>query len=106
LQKQLSEVVGKQVNEEDVLRYCLAFLNSKYAQERLTTGRRPTPKGAYAVTEEYLGEIPIPPPPKNQTTVKILDLVDKLVTGTDEKESILLETDLARMANNIIRRIQ
>jgi hypothetical protein len=72
LRKQLAAVLGSRVSTEHVLKYCLAFLNSDLAQERLVTGRRPTPKGFYAVTEEYLREIPIPPPRSKRTTAAIL----------------------------------
>jgi len=65
-QKAMANALRRKMSDDDLLlyclRYCLAFLNSKYAQERLTTGHRPTPKGSYTITEEYLKEIPIPAP--------------------------------------------
>jgi Eco57I restriction-modification methylase/N-6 DNA Methylase len=76
--KLTEQTVGDRVPKEDLLRYCLAFLNSTYAQGRLTTGHRPTPKGSYAITEGYLKEIPIPPPASKSAFKAIVDLVGKL----------------------------
>jgi len=53
-------------------------MNSRYAQKRLITGHRPTPKGSYVITEAYLSEIPIPVPTQKKTVVKIIELVKDL----------------------------
>lgn len=100
LHRSLSEHLGRSARERDGLKYCLAFLNSPYAQARLTTGR-PTPKGSYAVTEEKLRRIPIPGPRVAAETKRILELVEELVSGRAENvlesERELAElTDLAR----------
>src|SRR2546423_7376560 len=62
LREQLAAATGKRASLEDVLKYCLAFLNSDYAQHRFVTGHRPRPGEVYAMTEAVLREIPIPPP--------------------------------------------
>ena len=65
-----------------MLKYCLAFLNGDDANERLWAGRRPTPKGFYPVTEDYLREILIPMPEKRSANA-ILELVTRLVAAKD-----------------------
>ncbi len=94
----MENTLGTQASKEDLLRYCLAFLNSNYAQDRLTTGHRPTPKGSYAITEEYLKEIPIPAPTKKSTTTAIINLVKKLERPepsiADSRDRKELEGDL------------
>jgi hypothetical protein len=81
----------------------LAFLNSAYAQKRLTYGHRPTPKGFYAVTEALLREIPIPPPSSKKTTTTVLELVSALITETDEAEIKRLEASLAKVVDGLMR---
>lgn len=103
LRKQLAEALRRDVSDEDSLKYCLAFLNSAYAQECLTTGHRPTPKGSYAITEGYLKEIPIPPPTNKRTAAAILDLVGKLVATADVRKTARLEADLAKVVDPILR---
>jgi hypothetical protein len=78
LRSQLNKTAGRDLNRKELLRYCSAFMNSRYAQERLVTGHRPTPKGSYGITEAYLGEIPIPVPLKNKVVVEIIELVKGL----------------------------
>lgn len=100
----MTKAVGKMLSMKQLLQYCLAFLNSQYAQERLLTGHRPTPKGSYAITEAYLKEIPIPKPYDSHTTKRIMSLVDKLegreFSLTDKREVEVLETKLeAAMAD-------
>jgi len=101
LRKQLSEVLGREVGDEDALMYCLAFLNSKYAQERLTTGHRPRPGEVYALTEAVLREILIPPPPGREMTGAILESVGKLLTAPSAKQIARLETALASIVDPI-----
>jgi len=106
LRDQLARVLGWRVSREDVLKYCLAFLNSAYAQKHLVTGHRPTPKGFYAVTEEYLREIPIPPPPNKKAAKAILDLVTGLIEakdGKDGKETAEWESGLAKLVDAILK---
>jgi hypothetical protein len=102
LRKQLTGVLKQKVTDEDILKYCLAFLNSDYAQRCLVTGRRPTPKGFYAITEKYLQEILIPPPSNKKTTVAILSLVNKLVARTDKNVIIRLDRELAKIVDGIL----
>ena len=78
LHNQLNKLAGKDLTRKELLQYCLAFMNSRYAQERLVTGHRPTPKGSYAITEAYLGEIPIPVPTQKKAVIKIIELVKDL----------------------------
>jgi hypothetical protein len=93
-QKTVNSIVGKELTKKELLQYCLAFMNSKYAQERLVAGHRPTPKGSYAITEAYLKEIPIPAPRDKNTILGIIHIVDQLerrpfdLTKKDEMEEM------------------
>jgi hypothetical protein len=103
LRRQLATALRcEEVSLEDVLKYCLAFLNSDYAQQRLTTGHRPTPKGFYAVTEEFLREIPIPPPGRVRSR-QLLTVVKDLVSGKDGTHVIKLEQALAKLVNSALK---
>ncbi|MGB9074730.1 MAG: N-6 DNA methylase [Terriglobales bacterium] len=77
-EQKMNKVVGTKLSEKELLQYCLAFMNSDYAQQRLVTGHRPTPKGSYAITEAYMKEIPIPVPSDKKTLRQIIDSVDAL----------------------------
>ena len=99
--KQLAAAARSDVAIEDALKYCLAFLNSDYSQRRLVTGRRPTPKGFYTITEEFLKEIPIPPPKK--TADKILNLVSQLLADKDDNETKRHEKALADVVNSLLK---
>ena len=56
----LSNLLGREVKMPTVLRYLLAFLNSSYAQELLTTGHRPRPGDVFQVSDELLEELSVP----------------------------------------------
>jgi hypothetical protein len=101
LHDQLAAAMGKRASLEDVLKYCLAFLNSDYAQHRFVTGRRPTPKGSYAMSEAVLREIPIAPPDA-RTAMKILDLVTQLTKATTETETKNLEKKLTQITSALL----
>src|SRR5438309_6521127 len=70
----MRDSLGAKLSKGELLQYCLAFLNSRYAQNRLVTGHRPTPKGSYTITEAYLKEIPIPVPKGKKEIRSVLDL--------------------------------
>ena len=96
--KTMSGIAGRTLTKKELLQYCLAFMNSQYAQRRLITGHRPTPKGSYAITEAYLKEIPIPAPTSKKTVMGIIDLVDELERKTfklaDKSEVAQMEKKL------------
>jgi hypothetical protein len=75
---EMKEIVGEVLSKENLLQYCLAFMNSNYSQNRLVSGHRPTPKGSYAITESFMNEIPIPTPKDKKTVRAIIGLVTKL----------------------------
>jgi hypothetical protein len=77
-EEKMNKVAGSKLTEKELLQYCLAFMNSSYAQQRLVTGHRPTPKGSYNITEAYMKEIPIPVPSDKKIVKKIVDLVEGL----------------------------
>ena len=72
----LSKLLGGEVKMPTVLRYLLAFLNSSYAQELLTTGRRPRPGDVFQVSDQLLQELSIPVCKTRRELQRVLDAVD------------------------------
>lgn len=87
LKSALSAALGRDATRDELLKYCLAFLNSDYAQKILTGDHQPTPKGFYGVTEEFLGEIEIAPPRERKVTERLLEYVGDLVAGGGDQPS-------------------
>ena len=102
LRRALAKVLGRRVSVIDVLKYCLAFLNSPYSQERFTTGHRPRPGEVYAVTVDFLKEIPIPPPRGKGRTENILNSVGCLITETDEIRLLAEEKKLFKLVMKML----
>jgi hypothetical protein len=112
-QEKMTKVMGRKLTKKELLQYCLAFMNSNYAQQRLVTGHRPTPKGSYQITEAYMKEIPIPVPSDKKTVKKIIDLVDDLeakefslsmkdrLQETEEQLQILVDQALAAAQHEV-----
>jgi len=94
--KGLFQVLGRAASDIDVLSYCLAFMNSPYAQKTLTSGRHPTPKGSYQISEEYLKEIPVVLPSTKEQAEEILTCVKELVQGVTGGQKAALETRLSK----------
>lgn len=91
----LMQMMGRSLSLEEVLLYLLAFLNSPVSGFLLRTGRGKTPKGSYAVTEDYLSEIPIALPLTADDGTAIINAVRTLVDeGTDPETRAAIETDL------------
>lgn len=104
---EMRQVMGESMSKKGLLQYCLAFMNSEYAQERLVTGHRPTPKGSYQITESFLREIPIPKPISRATVKRILGAVGEIEQATSgekaaagEKRLNVLVTELLREKNS------
>ncbi|MGB7592278.1 MAG: N-6 DNA methylase [Terriglobia bacterium] len=72
----LSKLLGREVKMPTVLRYLLAFLNSSYAQELLTTGHRPRPGDVFQVSDELLEELSIPLCKTRRELQHLLEAVD------------------------------
>ena len=102
LRRQLAAALGRAVSARDVLRYCLAFLNSTYSQERLVSGHRPRPGEVYTITNSFLREIPLPPPPSGGRTERILRLVKQLHQIGDDDERAQAEVELGGIVNALI----
>lgn len=98
----LSQVLGREVDDMEVLCYCLAFMNSPYAQETLVSGRRPTPKGSYQISEEYLKEIPVALPSTREQAEEILSCVKALVPGTAGGQKAVLEARLSKLIMSLL----
>ena len=104
--QKMNKVAGTTLAEKELLQYCLAFMNSTYAQQRLVTGHRPTPKGSYAITEAYMKEIPIPLPPDKNTAKNIVAMVNALESndftiGKKEEEK-KMEEQIQELVNVIL----
>ena len=82
---QISKALGRQATPHDALQVALAFGNSRYAQEILVTGRRPTPKGSYQITDEFLKEVEIPPLDKADCIQSMIDDVG-ILCGKDSAQ--------------------
>jgi hypothetical protein len=94
LRKRLSTAVGHDVKGVTVFRYLLAFLNSSYAQELLTTGRRPTPKGHFQIDEQFLGELSVPVCKTKRELQKLLEAVDACMMARTEEAVATAESQL------------
>ncbi len=102
LRERVSDALGGQATVEQVLKYCLAFLNSETAQERLTRGQRPTPRGFYAVSMAALARLPIPLPRRKKDVKTILDLVGRLIQAAEERETAALEAELQGVVARVL----
>jgi hypothetical protein len=100
--RELSGVLGRDVTKEDAILYCLAFMNSPYAQERLISGRLPTPKGFYQVSEEFLKEIPVALPGDRKTGERIIASVKRLVEGREPGEAEKEEARLFQLLQEVL----
>jgi len=85
--RELSGVLGRDVTRDEAMLYCLAFLNSPYAQERLVAGRLPTPKGFYQISEDFLKEIPVVLPPDRTVGEQIIAFTKRLVDGMEPEDA-------------------
>jgi hypothetical protein len=101
LLKNLSEIMGLGMSELEVFCYCLAFLNSPYAQKVLAS-RRPTPKGSYQISEEYLKEIPVVLPSRREELEDILACAQQLIHGVTGGEKAVLETRLSKLVTTLL----
>jgi hypothetical protein len=102
LRQGLSHVLSREADDMEVLCYCLAFMNSPYAQETLVSGRRPTPKGSYQISEEYLKEIPVALPSTQEQAEEILFLVKELVSGTAGGQKAVFEARLSKLVMSLL----
>jgi len=101
LLKGLSQILGREVSELEVLYYYLAFLNSPYARQVLVS-RRPTPKGSYQISEEYLKEIPVMLPSRRDEIEDVLECVQQLVHGMTGGEKAVLEIRLSKLVATLL----
>jgi hypothetical protein len=87
--KRLSKVLNHDVKVVTVFRYLLAFLNSTYAQELLTTGHRPRPGDVFQISDQFLEELSIPVCNTKRELQRLLQAVDAcLLAHTEETLTI------------------
>jgi len=103
--RELSEVLSRDVTKEEAILYCLAFMNSPYAQERMISGRLPTPKGFYQVSEEFLKEIPVALPVDRKTGERIIASVKRLVEGMEPGAAEKEEARLFQLLQEVLTTI-
>ncbi len=99
----LSKTMGKELSDEQVLKWCMAFLNSEQTQRRLVAGQRPTPMGFFSITGKLFIDIHIPTSPDKQTGKAILDLVDQLSVETNEEHASTLERRLQTLVDQVYK---
>ena len=87
----LERVVNRELTAVELLQYCLAFLNSVFAKQTLER-RRPTPKGSYQISEQFLTGIPVALPATPEEFEIILGIVGRLVKDPLPGERRVLET--------------
>jgi hypothetical protein len=97
-----AKVMGKRLTDLHIMKWCLAFLNSEHAQNALTRGQQPTPKGSYAIGDDFFTRVPIPMIPDMATGQKVLSLVDELISATDPYEVTSLEVKLRSETSRIL----
>ncbi len=83
--RHLSKLAGRDVRPISVYRYLLGILNSSYAQDLLTTGRRPTPKGHFQIDEQFLNELSVPICATKRQLREFLESVDACMLARTEK---------------------
>jgi len=99
---EMKRVMGRVLSPKALLQYCLAFMNSSYAQERLVIGHRPTPKGSYAITESFIREIPIPTPSDRKTVKSVIKLVGDLAATGPSKSSKRQDGRAEKRLNDLV----
>ena len=83
--KKLGSLLGHDVKTPTVYRYMLAFLNSSYAQELLTTGHRPRPGDVFQISDEFINELSIPLCRTKRELQTLLDGVEAcMIAGTED----------------------
>jgi hypothetical protein len=97
----LSKLLGHEVKMPTVLRYLLAFLNSSYAQELLTTGHRPRPGDVFQVSDQLLEELSVPVCTTRSELQQLLDAVDACMIA---RTPAALESAEARL-NSLVSRL-
>ena len=90
----LSKLLGREVKMPTVLRYLLAFLNSSYAQQLLTTGHRPRPGDVFQVSDELLEELSVPICKTRRELQHLLEAVDACMIA---RTPVALETAESRL---------
>jgi hypothetical protein len=97
----LSSLLGREAQTPLVLRYLLAFLNSLYAQELLTTGHRPRPGDVFQVSDRWLDELSIPVCTTGRELHALLGAVDGCMTASTSAALEAAEFRLNRVVSSL-----
>jgi len=104
LRRSLSEGVKREISDLEVYKFLLAFLNSEQTQKLLVTGRRPTPKGSYQISDDFLADIHIPPCPPEKHLRTILEAGDILFNSvTAESEYSKAQDQINKVVEKLIQ---
>ena len=101
LRQALARSMERLPTQSELLQYCLAFLNSRMAQEELTR-HRPTPKGSYQITEQYLSEVFVAPPRHREDAERIIQIVALLTHAVPSGDRVQLERQLDETVTRLI----
>jgi hypothetical protein len=85
--QQVASALARELSTADALKIILAFLNSDSSNQLLRRGRKPTPKGSYAVTDDLLAEVLVPPLKHRKHIEDLLSAVDTLRRSDDTNHS-------------------
>jgi hypothetical protein len=102
LRDELSKVLDREVTEEEVLMYLLAFLNSKSVNQLLSE-KISKKRGGYVPIDEKLLQsicIPIPAEKHRESVEKLLDLVRNAVTAEEGSD------DVEKEINSLVQMLQ
>jgi hypothetical protein len=95
--KRLGRVLGQEIKTVTVLRYLLAFLNSSYAQELLTTGHRPRPGDVFQISDEFIEELSIPICRTKRELETVLEAVEACMLARSDDAMAAAESRLNRL---------
>jgi hypothetical protein len=99
--KHLGKLLGREIRTVTVFRYLLAFLNSSYAQELLTTGHRPRPGDVFQISDEFLQELSIPVCRTRRELQALLQAVDACMLAQSDEAIASAEASVNRLVASL-----
>jgi hypothetical protein len=102
LRRSLSESMKRGICDLEVYKFLLAFLNSGLTQKLLVTGRRPTPKGSYQISDDFLADIRIPPCLPDRHLRTILEAVN-ILYGSKPAEYPKAQSQINKVVDKLVQ---